>query len=224
VVRSLDFNIDSNIFIALLAMFSTGFLGGLSPCTLPTVILIVAYVSGNTENSKKKSFILSLCFVLGIAFTLTLLGAFAGMVGKAFINTQLLNYIIVAILIFMGLWMLKVIDIQPKGKSPTKFTPKKGSGAIGAFLLGIPFGIAASPCTLPITASILAYSATKANPYLGATLMFVYAIGRSIPLIVIGTFTGLLKNLKALSKYQRIFEKLGGIIMILLALYFLWKA
>ena len=54
--------------------------------------------------------------------------------------------------------------------------------------------------------------------------MFTYAIGRSIPLLVVGTFTGILKNLKAIAKYQSIIEKVAGAILILLAIYFIWQA
>ena len=54
--------------------------------------------------------------------------------------------------------------------------------------------------------------------------MFTFAIGRSIPLLLVGTFTGILKNIKAFLKYQSIIEKVGGTIMILLAAYFIWQA
>ena len=91
-------------------------------------------------------------------------------------------------------------------------------------MIGIPFGISASPCSMPITASVLAYSALKGSAIYGMLLMFTYSIGRSIPLLVVGTFTGLLNNLKFLSKYQETIEKASGVILILLALYFIWQA
>lgn len=40
----------------------------------------------------------------------------------------------------------------------------------------------------------------------------------------VGTFTGLLKNMKVLVKYQNIIEKVAGVILILLAGYFIWQA
>jgi len=218
-------NIDVNtILIATLAIvFSTGFLSGLSPCTLPTVVFITAYVSGEKNYSKKRGFILSLAFILGIALMLSLLGVFAGLIGKILINTKILNYIIAGILIIMGFWLLRIIKFKTNNNF-LKFTPKKGSGIIGAFLFGIPFGFAASPCTLPVTFSVLAYSASKGSIFYGMILMFIFAIGRSTPLLVVGTFTGLLKNLGTLSKYQNIIEKIAGAILIILGIYFIWKA
>ena len=213
---------DATLITTLAIVFSTGFLSGLSPCTLPTVVFITAYVSGEKVSSKKRGFILSLAFILGIAFMLSLLGVFAGFMGKIIASEQILNYIIAAILLIMGLWLLKVFKFNPN-YSFSKISPKKGSGIVGAFLLGIPFGIAASPCTLPITLSVLAYSAIRGSVFFGMLLMFAFAIGRSIPLLVVGTFTGLLKNMKALSKYQSIIEKIAGVILILLAAYFIWQ-
>jgi len=219
----ISLNADATLVATLAIVFSTGFLSGLSPCTLPTVVFITAYVGGEKVNSKKRGFILSLAFVLGIAFMLSLLGVFAGFMGKIIASEQILNYIIAAILLIMGLWLLKVFKFIPS-YSFSKLTPKKGSGILGAFLFGIPFGIAASPCTLPITISVLAFSAIKGSILFGMLLMFIFAIGRSIPLLIVGTFTGLLKNMKVLVKYQNIIEKVAGVILILLAAYFIWQA
>ena len=175
------------------------------------------------KTGTKKGFIISLVFVLGIAFTLSILGFFAGTVGSLLANIKFINYIIGFILLIMGLWLLKVLDFSGFN-GYLNYTPNKGSGVIGAFLLGIPFGIAASPCTMPITVSILTYSASKGSSLYGMILMFTYATGRSIPLLIVGTFTGLIKNVKKLSKYQEWIEKIGGVILILLAFYYIYKA
>jgi len=216
-------NTNANLITTLLIIFTTGLLSGLSPCTLPTVVFVAAYVSGRQDYSKKKGFVLSLAFVLGIAFMLSILGMFAGLVGNILMNTRILNYIIAGVLLIMGLWLLKVFEFSSR-KELFQPTPKKGSGMLGAFLLGIPFGISASPCTMPITASVLAYSATKGSMVYGMVLMFAYAIGRSIPLLIVGTFTGLLKNIQFLSKYQETVERISGVILLALALYFIWQA
>ncbi|SHJ75798.1 cytochrome c biogenesis CcdA family protein [Paramaledivibacter caminithermalis] len=218
----MDFTSSNNLITTLFIIFSTGLIGGLSPCTLPTVVFISAYVSGSQSYSKKKGFVLSLAFVSGIVLMLTILGLFAGIIGNVLMQTKILNYFIASVLILMGLWILQVIniDIRPKNLQITK----KGSGIIGAFLLGIPFGIAASPCTMPITASVLAYSASKGSVSNGMMLMFIYAIGRSLPLLLVGTFTGFLNRIKGIGKYQGVIEKISGIVMIILALYFIWKA
>ncbi len=215
----LNLDTSSSLYIVLAIVFSSGFISGLSPCTLPTVAFVTAYVGGARGASKKKGFILSLAFILGIAVMLSLLGVFAGLIGGIINNTVVLNLITAVVLLAMGLWLLRVIKINLNW-SFSKISPKKGSGILGAFLLGIPFGIAASPCTMPVTLSVLAFSSLKGSAAYGMLLMFVFAIGRSIPLLIVGTFTGILKNLSFLSKYQNKIEKVAGVILIGLAIYF----
>jgi len=216
-------DVNANLITTLFFVFSTGLISGLSPCTLPTVTFVAAYVNGKHNYSKKSGFIISLAFTLGIAFMLSLLGLFAGAIGSILKDIKVINYVISLILLVMGLWMLKIFQFDFNNKT-LEIIPRKGSGTIGAFLLGIPFGISASPCTLPITASMIAYSAEKGSMIYGMLLMFTYALGRSIPLILVGTFTDLLKNIQILSKYQERIEKISGAILILVALYFIWKA
>ncbi len=216
-------DVNANLITILFFVFSTGLISGLSPCTLPTVTFVAAYVNGKQNYSKKSGFIISLAFTLGIAFMLSTLGLFAGAIGAILKDVKVVNYVISFILLVMGLWMLKIFEFDFNNKR-FNILPQKGSGIAGAFLLGIPFGISASPCTLPITASMIAYSAEKGNMIYGMLLMFIYAIGKSIPLILVGTFTDLLKNVQILSKYQERIEKISGGMLILIALYFIWKA
>ncbi|MDQ2087795.1 cytochrome c biogenesis CcdA family protein [Herbivorax sp. ANBcel31] len=215
---------DANLIFAAFVIFAAGFFAGLSPCTLPTVLFVSAYVTGGRDNSKKRAFAVSLAFILGIALMLTVLGTFAGLAGRMLVDSKILDYTIVAILIIMGLWLLKVFEFKGSGGITDKFKLKKGSGIIGAFLLGIPFGISASPCTMPLTGTVLAYSAARGSEFTGALLMFAFGIGRSIPLLIVGTFSGALKSMEKFTKYQPVIEKIAGVVLIALALYFIWEA
>ena len=219
----IDFTVGSNLLITVILIFSTGIVAGLSPCTLPTAAFVAAYVSGKKDFSKKSGFVISLFFVLGITTTLTLLGIFSGILGDLLNNTTILNYMIATILIIMGLWLLKVFSFNFNLPFSNKL-PDKKRGLIAAYLIGIPFGISSSPCTMPITLSILAFSASKGSIFYGMLLMFFYAIGRSIPLLVIGTFTGLVKNISKITKFQSKIEFFSGWALIGIALYFIWVA
>jgi cytochrome c-type biogenesis protein len=211
----LNISVDANIFLICGVIFLTGFLSGLSPCSLPTVALVVGYVSGKKNEKKSHGFIISLFFTLGIAITLTILGLFAGSLGNLLIKSKVLTYIIAAVLIFIGLWMLKLFNIG-KGSLMEKMHVKKQSGVLGAFLLGLPFGIAASPCTMPVTIAVLAFAAAKGSIIYGMLFMFIFAIGRSIPIIIAGTFTGFLKKAKFLNKYEKVFEIIGDVLLVLI--------
>lgn len=109
--------------------------------------------------------------------------------------------------LLMGIYLAADLKL----KLPTmKIRAATVRGPDGAFLLGLPFGIIASPCTVPILLSILALAATKDSIFFGAIAMFVYAIGRGLLLLLIGTFTGIIKNLVVLTRWGKYFERAFG--------------
>lgn len=215
------------------AIFGLGTVSGLSPCGIPTVALVVSYVSNNTKPSKLQGFLISLSFVFGIALVLTILGGFSGYAGTFLtqggslfsstktIGTRVFISFVFLSFIFLGLWILGIIKINGFNFM-SSMKVKKASGAQGAFLLGLPFGIAASPCTLPVTIAILLYVATK-GAFTAMVLMFIYTIGRSIPILVAGTSAVFLKKLQGFSKWQIIIDKVAGIVMIAIGSLFLLK-
>lgn len=222
-------------FPAVLAViFSLGLVSGFSPCGLPTVALVVGYVSRNGTHGRANGFLVALSFVLGIATVLTLLGGLSGFLGGLLVHGQavfakgsmgLKIFLAGAsgIFILLGLWMLKIINFHGFNLMG-RMQVEKGSGAFGAFLLGLPFGIAASPCTLPVTIAVLLYLAARGEALSGMLFMFVFTLGRSIPILVAGTFTGLLAKLDGFARWQLALEKLGGSIMVLLGAHFILRS
>ena len=100
----------------------------------------------------------------------------------------------------------------------------KKSGSIGAFLLGLLFGVVSTPCAVPTLAVLLAFVASKGNIIYGCFLLFVYALGHSFLILIAGTSMGVAKGLiesKGLRKVNLILQKVAGLIIILVGLYFL---
>lgn len=202
-------------------VFSAGFLSGLSPCSLPTVVLVVGYVSAKKTETHLHAFLLSLAFVGGIIFTLASLGALSGLLGEL-ARSKVFNYALIFVIVLIALWMLGLFNLHI-GAHPDHWKPKKGSDALGAFLLGLPFGVAASPCTLPVTLAVLVYAARMGDVCYGVLLLAVFALGRSVPLLMAGTFTGFLKKMQKFAKYQLYIERGGGVLLLGLALYLLLR-
>ena len=46
-----------------------------------------------------------------------------------------------------------------------------------AYLVGLTFALAASPCSTPILATLLAYVASSQDPFLGGGLLLAYTTG-----------------------------------------------
>lgn len=206
---------------SLFAALTAGFFGGLSPCTLPTAVLVVAYVGGFDNRSRRQGFILSLSFVLGLSLTLGTVGAAVSAIGGLFTGSNIIWYGAALISVLMGANLLGLFQLPSSGFNLARV--KQGSGVVGAFLLGIPFAFIASPCTAPVTAALLGYVAAKGSVWYGFILLFIYAVGRSIPLLAAGTFTSVLKNASRFAGLSQQVQRISGVALILLGFYLLYS-
>ena len=58
----------------------------------------------------------------------------------------------------------------------------------------------------------------------GAALLFVYALGRGVPIVLARTFTGVIKRLRSFGRWSLVIEKASAVIILGVGLYFLWIA
>jgi cytochrome c-type biogenesis protein len=214
---------------ASLFAYTLAFLGGivtsLGPCNLATIPLIVGYVGGSHELSRRRSFGLSLAFAVGLAITFMLLGVFAALVGGLIgVGANWWYYLVAAICFMIGLNMLGVFHFN----LPIVFGGLREriglKGIPGALALGLVSGLVASQCATPVLAAILTFVMAEGALVYGATLLFVYALGRGVPVVLAGTFTGVLKGLQALGRWSGVIEKASGVIVLAVGFYFLWIA
>ena len=74
-------------------------------------------------------------------------------------------------------------------------------------------------------AAILTYVMSKEGALVyGAALLFVYSLGRGVPIVLAGTFAGALKQMQSLGRWSTVIERASGVIIICVGLYFLWIA
>jgi cytochrome c-type biogenesis protein len=98
-------------------------------------------------------------------------------------------------------------------------------GVPGALALGLVSGLVASQCATPVLAAILTYVMAQQGALVyGAVLMFIYALGRGVPIVVAGTFTGVLAQLRAFGRWSNAMETASAVIILGVGLYFLWIA
>lgn len=201
--------------------FAGGFVAGLSPCTLPTVFFVVGYAGGYGGESRLRAAVFSLAFVLGLSLTLAAMGGLAALAGGFFQQNRLILILAGGLLLAMGAHLLGILPLPEL--PAVGLRGGKARGVWGAFLMGVPFAFVASPCTAPVTASVLAWVAATKNIWLGTGLLFCYALGRSVPLFLAGTFTGLLQNLDVFRRSSRVLQKAAGGLLGGLGLWLLWS-
>ncbi|MBA3074125.1 MAG: cytochrome c biogenesis protein CcdA [Anaerolineae bacterium] len=207
-------------------VFLGGIVTSIGPCNVAMIPLIIGFIGGSHDVPKKKAFSISLVFTIGLAVTFMLLGIIASLVGGLIGGTTHIWYYLVAVVCFViGLQMLGVLKISTPMWFGGLREKVKAKGLFGAFLLGLISGLVASQCATPVLAAILTYvMAQKAGLAYGAVLLFLYSLGRGVPIILAGTFTGVLKSLRFFGKWSELLEKVSGGIIILVGLYFLWIA
>lgn len=84
------------------------------------------------------------------------------------------------------------------------------SSLVATFLLGGSSALVASPCATPVLTSILAFVAASQDPVVGAVLLFVYTIGYSTPLVVVGATGG--QFLVNISQGDGVVGKIGSFV------------
>ena len=215
--------LQSNAWLAVVAVFFGGITTALNPCVLAMVPLLMSVVAGNRETTTvKRSLVFSLFFVLGLALTFTTLGLISGLMGRMFGDVgKFWKHAVAGVCLLMGLNLLGMIKWNLP--IPAGIRVKK-QGNIGAFLLGLLFGVVSTPCAVPILAVLLAFVVARGNVLYGGFLLFVYALGHSALVLVAGTSVGAAKGLlesKGLRKAHAIIQKVAGVLIIGIGLYFL---
>jgi cytochrome c-type biogenesis protein len=211
-------------WLAIVAVFLGGVTTALNPCVLAMIPLLMGVVAGDKETTTlRRSLVFSLFFVLGLAITFTVLGLISALMGRMFGNVgQFWKYLVAVVCLLMGLHLLGLLKLD----LPVPSGPKvKKQGYIGAFLLGLLFGVVSTPCAVPILAVLLAFVAEKGNVLYGGFLLFVYALGHSALVLVAGTSVGAAKGLlesKGLRRAHGLLQKVAGILIIAIGAYFLF--
>jgi cytochrome c-type biogenesis protein len=203
------------------------FLGGVmtasNPCVLAMIPLMIGLVAGRKGTaSLKRTFFFSLFFVLGLAVTFTTLGLISALLGRMFGDIgRFWKYAVAVVCLIMGVQLLGIFKFN---FAVPKYFGKIQEGGLGAFLLGLLFGVVSTPCAVPVLAVLLAFVANKGNVVYGGFLLFIYALGHSLLILIAGTSMGAAKRLiesKGLAQASRILQKAAGIIIILIGIYFL---
>ena len=206
-----------------------GVAAGLSPLTYPFVPVVVGYAAGGTKYTWRRALILSSAFVLGIITVYALLGVLFGMLGLALLTLMnrsigLWYAILAPFLWIMGLRTLGLLEFAVPLRQ--RFDPEQSGrrGVLGAYLLGLPFGLVGCPSCALILPSVLIAVAASGSPLVGSTAMLALGLGQGLVLVVAGVFGSALVRLSRLAPYRVAVERLLGVALLLVAAYFTWRA
>lgn len=221
-----DFSVIQHISpLAVLLVFAGGVVTSIGPCNMAMIPLIVGFVGGSRDLSRGRSLVLSTTFATGLAITFMLLGVVVAFVG-GLIGTghKWFYYIVAGVCLLIGLQLLGVLHLPMPDLLANQRQKMRWRGVPGALALGLVSGLVASQCATPVLAAILTYVMAEGAIAYGAALLFIYALGRGVPIVVAGTFAGALKQFRVFGRWSETLERVSGAIVIGVGLYLVWLA
>lgn len=196
-------------------IFTAGLLTSLTPCMLSMLPITISYIGGYETKSRWQAAQASTWFALGLATTLAGLGIAAALLGRVYGQVGVGLPIVVSILaILMGLNLLEVLPLRLPAVGGLEWISQDLPSGMRAYLIGLTFGVVASPCSTPVLATLLAWVAQTQDLILGGVLLLSYAAGYVAPLILAGTFTAGIKKLLELRRWSNWITPASGAVLV----------
>jgi cytochrome c-type biogenesis protein len=172
-----------NLLALAFLSFFAGVLSFLSPCTLP---ILPAYFAFTFQSDRRRIAAMTLAFFLGLALVFSLLGASASALGSLLYDHQeeLIRASGVLLIVF-GL-----MSVLGRGFTGPNFQADRSATLGGSFVFGATFALGLSPCIGPILGGVYALATDSQSVTQGMLLLFIYAVGLGLPLLLVSTFIG----------------------------------
>ncbi|MFB1482539.1 protein-disulfide reductase DsbD family protein [Corallococcus sp. RDP092CA] len=175
-----------------LVVFAGGLLTAMTPCVYPLIPITVSVFGARKAEARGRSLALTTSYIVGMGVVFSALGVLAAKTGQAFGSMLGSPGVVMGLALFLLLLassMFGAFELALPSSMQTKLSNVGGAGIAGAFVMGSVSGFLAAPCTGPVLTGLLAFVAKSANTTLGATLLFLYALGIGVPFFLIGVFT-----------------------------------
>jgi cytochrome c-type biogenesis protein len=216
--------------VSIFLVFLAGVVTIMKPCCLPLVPVIFSGSGGHRLRP--------LAIVSGLTISFTTMGVLVSAFGATFAGyTDYLRNIAILFIISMGLVLfdedvnmefMKISGSITQGLRGigffNKFSSKMPEGSLtGGFFLGMSLGVLWIPCVGPILGAVLALVASVGNTTYGASMLFVYSIGMSLPMLSIAYYGKKVTNrYKWFSKNGELLKKLSGLVLIVIGIMLLF--
>ncbi len=215
---------SSSTSMQLLLAFILGILMSLTPCIYPMIPITVGLLCASAQKSIVRNFLLAGAYTCGVAVVCALLGLIAVTFGAQCGQLSCNPFVLIgmaSMLIYFGGSMLDWYPLYiPRFLQRSSTTGKRGS-LLSACLLGMASGTIASPCMSPGLALLLTLVASLNSYLMGFLLLFVFGIGSSMPLLIIGTFSSSMHLLPKAGLWMLEVKKFFGFMLIITGIYYM---
>ena len=221
--------LQHNPLVAVALLFAAGIVTSLNPCIYPMIPITAGTLAGVNAagRTRRRTVGLTLTYVSGLALFYALLGMIAGMTGSLFgtIGASFWARLLIGnLLLVFALAMLDVIPVRMPARLAAWAGGLGGGSYPAVFLLGATSGLVAAPCGAPAFAAVLTWVATTRSALLGFFYLFIFSLGMSALLVVVGLFSGTLSALPRAGAWMSWIKKVAGVVLLLMAEYYFLKA
>ena len=208
------------------ALFVAGLVTSLTPCVYPMIPITAGILggAGAERRSRSRTVLLTAAYVLGVALVYSLLGLIAGLSGTLFgavSSSPWALFIMGNLLLVFGLGLLDVFRVEMPPRVTAWAGRIRGNSVGGVFALGATSGLVAAPCGAPAFAAVLTFVSTTGSAALGFLYLFVFSLGLTALLVVVGLSSGGLATMLPRSGgWTLAINRVGGVLLLAMAEYY----
>jgi thiol:disulfide interchange protein DsbD len=209
----------ASFWVILMIVFAAGVATNLTPCVYPMIPITIRLLS----RAGSSPWIAGSAYAGGILVTYTGLGLVASLGGQMFgsmLANVWFNLFFAVVMALLGFTMMGFGDFSKLQMLGGRVSAGSAGNA-KTFLMGVGAGFVASPCTGPVLAALLAYTATGQNVAGGVVLLFTYSFGFALPYVFLGRLAARLSQIRAGERTQLIVKMVFSSVMFALAFYYM---
>lgn len=193
---------QSSYMAAAGAFLLIGILLAFTPCVLPMVPILLGILAG-AERAPRRTFTLSLSYVLAMAATYSAFGVAMGLSGaalQAWLQAPAVLFVSAGVFVLMAVAMFGFLQLQLPPSWRARLGEIGTGGAAGdasggashtrAAVMGAVSALIVSPCVTPALIGALLFIARTGDAALGGVSLFALALGMGLPLLLLGGALG----------------------------------
>jgi len=216
---------------SILFAMAIGYLGGLlmafTPCVLPMVPILSGIIAGGGTNmSPARGFLLSLCYVAGIAVIYVTMGVLAAYIGsglnlQAIFNQPLVLIPFVLLFVVLASSMFGAFTIEMPSFIQSRLSDASNQQRAGTFIgvgvMGALSALIVSACVAPVLIGALTFIAKTGDMLRGGLAMLSISLGMGTPLLLVGASAGAL--LPRAGAWMETIKNLFGVMFLAVAVW-----
>ncbi|HET9474928.1 MAG TPA: protein-disulfide reductase DsbD, partial [Steroidobacteraceae bacterium] len=204
-----------------------GLLMAFTPCVLPMVPILSGIIAGGGSNmSPARGFLLSLCYVAGIAVIYVTMGVLAAYIGsglnlQAIFNQPMVLIPFALLFVVLASSMFGAFTIEMPSFIQSRLSDASNQQRAGTFVgvgvMGALSALIVSACVAPVLIGALTFIAKTGDMLRGGLAMLSISLGMGTPLLLVGASAGAL--LPRAGAWMETIKNLFGVMFLAVAVW-----